>query len=402
EFNTYYIRSAFTLAKETLAGISEGAITLSLSVSYDDAFVIYINGTEVGRDNVGDPGEPVAFDATADESRNETVSIDLPDVAGLLVEGSNVLAVQGVNATRGSRDFFIGADLMMVEDFRDEEDDAARNPYVGGVINELKAGEGDDPGFIEIFNPEDEELDLGGSVLLSSRGNFIYEIPVPTVLQPGGFVVFDREVLAIPVPEGGARYILLAVDGRTILDDIDVEIEIPGRSVGRFPEGDEDVYVLDRPTAAAGNVYTYRTPVVINEIHFHPTYVPADENCERQCSDAQQWIELINRSEEAVDLTGWKLTNGVRFTFDPGTTLAAGGYLVVASSLEGFSTIHEGVENVVGDWSGRLNHSSDTVNLRDSLGNRVARVVYGDGGTSNDEDPEDDVDDRTFRGSAWP
>ena len=209
-------------------------------------------------------------------------------------------------------------------------------------------------------------------------------------------------MLAVPVPEGGARYILLAEDGRTILDDIDVEIEIPGRSVGRFPEGDEDVYVLDSPTAAESNVYTYRTPVVINEIHFHPTYVPAGENCERQCSDAQQWIELVNRSEEAVDLSGWKLTNGVRFTFEPGTTLAAGGYLVVASSLEGFSAIHEGVENVVGDWSGRLNHSSDTVNLRDSLGNRVDRVVYGDGGARNDDEPEDGVDDRTFRGSAWP
>ena len=402
QFNTYYIRSAFTVSKETLAGISEGTLALSLSVSYDDAFVAYVNGTEVARDNVGDPGEPVAFDALGDRSRNETLAIELPDIAGLLVEGANVLAVHGVNNTRDSRDFYIGVDLVMVEDFRAEEGAAAGNPYVGRVINELQAGEGDDPGFIELFNAEDEELDLGGSVLLSSRGNFLYEIPGGTVLAPGEFATFDREVLAIPVPSGGARYVLLAPDGRTILDDIDVEIETPGRSVGRFPEGDEDIYVLDQPTSGASNVYTYSTPVVINELHFHPPYVPADEECDSQCSDAHQWVELFNRSEDAVDLAGWKITNGIRYTFEPGTTLGAGGYLVVASSLADFSAIHEGVENAVGDWSGRLNHSTDTVNLRDSLGNRVDRVVYGDGGASNDEDPENGVDDRTFRGSAWP
>ena len=126
--------------------------------------VAYVNGTEVARDNVGDPGEPVAFDALGDRSRNETLAIELPDIAGLLVEGANVLAIHGVNNTRDSRDFYIGVDLVMVEDFRAEEGAAAGNPYAGRVINELQAGEADDPGFIELFNSEDEELDLGGSV----------------------------------------------------------------------------------------------------------------------------------------------------------------------------------------------------------------------------------------------
>ena len=60
------------------------------------------------------------------------------------------------------------------------------------------------------------------------------------------------------------------------------------------------------------------------------------------------------------------------------------------------------IQNVVGDWSGRLNHATETINLRDGLGNRVDRVIYGDGGAKNDEDPDDGVDDRTFRGSPWP
>ena len=402
EFNTYYIRSNFTVTEETLAAITDGSIDLSLTVSYDDAFVAYVNGTEVARDNVGDPGEPVAFDATGDESRNETARVELPGIADLLVEGENVLALQGVNATRNSRDFYIAADLLMAENSQDEKEDESANPYIGRIINELLAGEGDDPGFIELFNPEDEELDLSGNVLLSSRGNFLYEIPGGTVLAPGEFVAFDSKVLALPVPAGGARYVLLAADGRTVLDDIDVEIETPGRSVGRFPEGDEDVYVLDQSTNGAANTYAYSSPVVINEIHFHPPYVPAGKDCSRQCSDARQWVELLNRSEEAVDLGGWKLTNGIRYTFEPGTILAAGAYLVVASSLEEFSALHDGVENVVGDWSGRLNHATETINLRDGLGNRVDRVIYGDGGAKNDEDPDDGVDDRTFRGSTWP
>ena len=44
----------------------------------------------------------------------------------------------------------------------------------------------------------------------------------------------------------------------------------------------------------------------------------------------EEWIELYNRGAPAVDLTGWRLDEGIDFEFPAGTTIAPGGYLVVA------------------------------------------------------------------------
>jgi hypothetical protein len=43
-----------------------------------------------------------------------------------------------------------------------------------------------------------------------------------------------------------------------------------------------------------------------------------------------QWIELYNRSPNAVDLSGWRLAGGAQYEFPQGTNLAAGEFLVVA------------------------------------------------------------------------
>ena len=54
-------------------------------------------------------------------------------------------------------------------------------------------------------------------------------------------------------------------------------------------------------------------------------------------------------------------------------------------------------------WFARaLSHSSDTINLRDALGNLADHVKYGDGEPTNDVEPEDDVNDGTFRSPRWP
>ena len=44
----------------------------------------------------------------------------------------------------------------------------------------------------------------------------------------------------------------------------------------------------------------------------------------------EEWVELFNRSNSAVDLTGWRLDAGIDFRFTNGPVLAPGGYAVVA------------------------------------------------------------------------
>ena len=275
----------------------------------------------------------------------------------------------------------------------------APGPYIGGVINEVKAPEGADSGFIELFNPLESELDLSGHSVLSDGYDFIFEIPAATILAPGELISFSGAVMDLRLPEVQRRYALLAADGRTLLDDL-VARPLPGRGCGRYPDGDPDVHALDAPSPGAPNEYTEDRRIVVNEICYHPPFVAPDDSCAARCSDALQWIELHNPGADAVDLGGWRLTNGVRFDLD-GLSIEAGGYLVVAADAGAFAAAHPGVSGVAGNWSGRLSHASETIVLRNALGNPVDRVRYADGGPTNDENPQDGVDDLTFRGSFW-
>ena len=114
--------------------------------------------------------------------------------------------------------------------------------------------------------------------------------------------------------------------------------------------------------------------VVINEIMFHPYHTAA------QAEDAgQEWVELFNRGTNTVNLQGWRLSKGVEFTFT-NSTLAPGGYLVVAASRTNFLAHYPGMTNVWGDWIGRLSNTDDEVRLLDATGEEMDRVAYADSG----------------------
>ena len=120
-------------------------------------------------------------------------------------------------------------------------------------------------------------------------------------------------------------------------------------------------YILD-PNAAPGNI-------VINEIMFSPA--PA--------STATEYIELYNRGTNTVNLTGWRFSRGVDYTF-PARTLAPGAYLVIAANVAAFNAKYPGVANVIGGWQGILSNGGEDVQLEDANGNNVDTVGYSDEG----------------------
>ena len=92
--------------------------------------------------------------------------------------------------------------------------------------------------------------------------------------------------------------------------------------------------------------------VLINEIMYHPS----------SQNDLEEFVELHNTTDAAVNLEQWELKSGVRFTF-PDATIGAGEYLVVAADLAAFQARYPTVTNVVGGWSGRLSNSTEKVEL---------------------------------------
>ncbi|MCB9544517.1 MAG: lamin tail domain-containing protein [Myxococcales bacterium] len=159
---------------------------------------------------------------------------------------------------------------------------------------------------------------------------------------PAGALRVGRNVLAVDVRQAGDGEDDLAFDARL----------------------DAEPVVAPAPEVTGA--------VVINEIMYHP---PPEAGPE----EAAEWLELHNPTEFQVDLEGWRLVDGVRFTFPAGAVLPAGGYLVVARDAAAFAEAHPGVA-VVGDLSGGLGNSGERLALHDACGELVDEVRYVDGG----------------------
>jgi len=91
----------------------------------------------------------------------------------------------------------------------------------------------------------------------------------------------------------------------------------------------------------------------------------------------EEWIELYNKGAAAVDVSGWRIADGISYTIPGGTMIPAGGYLVVAKDAAALQAKYPGV-TIVGNFSGSLSNSSDRIVVVDSFGNPVDEVRYYD------------------------
>lgn len=349
-----YLRRSFTL-KDPL-----DLLELLFWVIFDDGFTAYLNGTEILRRNMGEPGSLIPHDGVATGSRHhdEDIPIEVPvdDFADLLVEGQNVLAIHAVNDHIRGSDFLIHPALTVVTS-RDE-----RRRIFDIILNE--AWIDGDRGVVELFNNGLESADVAGFRLFSSRAvRNPVELPAPAALPPGGFATarvpldFLHDTISLTDPSGT----VLAAAAR--FPSIS-----PGESAGRFPDGDERLRLLPGPTPHSSNLPPVPGNVVITEIHYHPPDA-GDHN--------EEFVEVL--ALEEVDLSGWALLGAVRFTFPFGTALAAGEYLVAARDPGALLEKH-GPIRVVGPFRGSLANHAETILLFDTHGREVDRVRYADDG----------------------
>jgi hypothetical protein len=116
-YNTVYIRRSFDIP----AGIDPSRRVV-LVMDWDDGFVAYLDGVEVARSPnvaVASPlfnSQTVAgqnHEASAGAGGNPPTTYDLGSVGALLVPGTHVLAVHGLNSDPASSDFSLIADLRL-------------------------------------------------------------------------------------------------------------------------------------------------------------------------------------------------------------------------------------------------------------------------------------------------
>lgn len=305
---TYYFRTRFTLDEQPA---SDAEFMLNYVV--DDGFILYINGVEAGRYNM--PAGSVGYSTYA-----TTYAPNNPDQgtltlnAGLLRKGENVVAVEVHNNSANSSDILWEASLLLsetitagnfvstdarydlpedasghlqavFEPLTTEEKQAAGISVAPVVINEVSAGNSvnaneyykkDD--WVELYNTTDQDIDLAGMYLSDdlSRSQK-YQITAQgskasTLLPAHGYRIIwcsgrtSQTELHAPFKLGNKElsHVLLTAADAAWADTLHYEPHEGTQSVGRYPDGGNQVFVMDHTTIAATNrinhyaqVFTY-------------------------------------------------------------------------------------------------------------------------------------------------
>jgi hypothetical protein len=327
---------------------------LRLRTTYDDGAAFYLNGREIHRGNL--PAGVLRPETPALISKPGIPSpIEVTIPPGALQVGTNFLAAEVHQATAGVADLWFEAELAVVD---------LPDPSKAGVrLNEVTAI---GPGFsVEIANTTDETLPLEKfRITANETVAKTYTFPAGSVLSPRGILAVSASVLGFS-PQQGDHLLLKTSVGDSVVD----ALVIGARPQARFPDGSGEWHYPAAPSPGQTNQVRLQRDVVLNEIFYHPP----------QGTNSGAWVELYNRGDSDADLSGWSMTDGIRFRFPAGTLLKAGQFLVLAENPETLRA-EQPETRILGPFSGRLSRSGERLVLTDANGNPADTVEYADSG----------------------
>lgn len=135
------------------------------------------------------------------------------------------------------------------------------------VINEVSFSSSENVDWIEIYNPTLNNLSLQG-LYLSDKSNNIskYKIKDEIYIMSGGFTVIycdgysgdlDNSVTTNFKISNGETIYLVARDGSSVIDSFTAIHETDEKTeatIGRFPDGSNEIFVMSQPTKGEKNV----------------------------------------------------------------------------------------------------------------------------------------------------
>ena len=225
----------------------------------------------------------------------------------------------------------------------------------GLTISEILPYPNDGEAWVELYNASSEAVRLEDFFLSDNPATAKrFQLHAGT-LEPGGYLIYKLSGSSEKTADDGSLQanfrigtndtaIYLANASGTVIDSLAWEASLAtGLSV--LPEEQYTAY----PTPAAANsTLTFETPTVqetdgtdpicINEVLQENNFTLIDQD-----GDRSDWVELYNRSDEAVSLKGYFLSDDASAPFRfalPDQTLAAGDYLVVF--LSGKDRVQDG------------------------------------------------------------
>ena len=286
--------------------------------------------------------------------------------------------------------------------------------YINEIVADNKSTVSDEAGdfddWVEIYNPGTTDVDLAG-YWFSDGDMPLYQIPdgypAETTVSAGGYVLvwFDGEPgegplhVDMKLQEAGESVLLYAPDAVQIIDSYEFPELFDDVSAIRFPDGTDDWYRTVTPTPLANNYLDEAYPGCTDPLanNYDPSANVDDDSCEYPPSPegvyinefvakyvllsgpsgTSDWLELYNAESEAVDISGWTLTDSpgdaaATYTFPSDTILESGGFLVVICDDSSY-------------FDGEYHHApfklggSDEVLLEDAIGQQVDYIKYNTG-----------------------
>ena len=92
---------------------------------------------------------------------------------------------------------------------------------------------------------------------------------------------------------------------------------------------------------------------------------------------SEEWIEIYNKSDGTIDLSGWKLQGDVDYEFPQDTVIVSGEYMVIAHNPIDLAAKYPDIR-IVGGYDGRLPNKAGQITLVDDSGNIADDVHYYD------------------------
>jgi len=194
------------------------------------------------------------------------------------------------------------------------------------IINEVLAhSDGAPDDWIELHNTTDEPIDVGGWFLSDAADELgKYQIPddapAETTIPAGGYLVLTEDEdfgAAFALHEHGDDvYLCDNDDGRPggYREHVDFGATPNGKTVGLVVKGagGADFTILAAATMGAENAGPLISPLVINEVMYHP----ADPDPQGPyTAEDFEFLELYNHSASAVTLTDFHVGEGIGFSF---------------------------------------------------------------------------------------
>ncbi|MDB4651621.1 lamin tail domain-containing protein [Verrucomicrobia bacterium] len=340
--------------------------SLQLTMNYDDSFVVYLNGVRVGAEGVN--GNPPAFNQVSNAGSDyDPQTIDLTSKQALLVNGRNWLAIQGHNVGIGnSSDFVMAPELSLTL----RELPTIEKQWRAVIINEVFANGSESPDYVELYNPTDAPVDVGGMWLSDKPFPLmLYQIPTGSIIPAKGHLVIEASVdqAGFGLSSQGESIFLSSEDGSYVAASYAFGPMEMDMSLARFPDGGDQWFYQSTSTPGQANQRNRHGAVVLNEVMYHP-----------QLNENAEFIEIRNISSEEISIGNWSLA-GVNFQFPGAASLPGNGLQLIASDAESaafeFGIPLSQVDEV---FRGRLRNGGESLGLLDAFDVAVDWIDFSD------------------------